>query len=53
MTGKKEARRSLAAGRATLKSKQILSRDRVDIALAILIGSAIMFGALIAEAVGL
>lgn len=53
MRCKKEARRSLAAGRATLESKQIVTRDRVDIALAILIGSAIMFGALITEAVGL
>lgn len=49
MRCKKEARRSLAAGRATHKGKQIVTRDRVDIALAILIGSAIMFGALLTE----
>ena len=53
MTCKKEARRSLAAGRATHKCRQIVTRDRVDIALAILIGSAIMFGALLTEAIGL
>lgn len=50
---KKEARRDCNHGRATLKSNQILSRDQVDIALAILIGSLIMFGAMLTEAVGL
>ena len=51
MRCKKEARRSLAAGRATHKSKQIVTRDRVDVAVAILIGSAIMFGALLTEVI--
>lgn len=49
----KEARQAGKHGRATLKSNQILSRDQVDVAIAILIGSAIMFGALITEAIGL
>ena len=49
MRGKKEARRSLAAGRATLKSKQIVTRDRIDVAVAIIVGAAIMFGALLTE----
>ena len=49
MRCKKEARRSLAAGRATLESKQIVTRDRVDIANAIAVGSLIMFGALLTE----
>ena len=45
MIVEKEARRSLEAGRATLKSKQIVTRERVEIAVAILIGSLIMFAA--------
>ena len=53
MTDKKEARRDCNHGRATLESKQIVTRDQVDIALAILIGSLIMFGALVTEAIGL
>ena len=49
MRGKKEARRSLAAGRATLKSKQIVTRDRIYTAVAIIVGALIMFGALLTE----
>lgn len=51
MTCKKEARRDCNHGRATHKGKQIVTRDRIDIALAILIGSAIMFGALLTEVI--
>lgn len=47
----KEARQAGKHGRATHKCRQIVTRDRVDIALAILIGSAIMFGALITEVI--
>lgn len=49
----KEARQAGKHGRAMLESKQIVTRDQVDMAIAILIGSAIMFGALITEAIGL
>ena len=50
---KKEARQDCNHGRATHKGNQILSRDQIDVALAVLIGCAIMFGALLAEAIGL
>ena len=45
----KEARRDCNHGRATHKGKQIVTRDRVDIAIAIIVGAAIMFGALLTE----
>lgn len=48
---KREARQAGKHGRATLESRRIVSRDRVDVAVAILIGSAIMFGALLSEVV--
>ena len=49
MRCKKEARRDCNHGRATLESKQIVTRERVDIAIAIIVGAAIMFGALLTE----
>ena len=48
---KKEARQAGKHGRATLESKQIVTRDQVYIAIAIAVGAAIMFGALITEVV--
>lgn len=53
MRSKKEARRAGKHGRATLESKQIVTRDRIDVAVAIIVGALIMFGALLTEAIGL
>ena len=49
----KEARQAGKHGRAMLESKQIVTRDRVDIAIAIAVGALIMFGALLTEAISL
>ena len=48
---RKEARRDCNHGRATHRGKQIVTRDRIDVAVAIIVGAAIMFGALLTEVI--